>query len=219
MMGGEVLADVIFGDLNPSGKLPITFPKALKDSPAHKSQRTFPGIGTVAKENLVTDSFKKVDPDRFADNKVFYDEGIYVGYRHFDKFGIDPLFPFGFGLSYTTFDYQNCTLDKTTIGAKDIMKVSVTIKNSGAREGAEVIQMYYSDVEASVDRPIKELCGFAKVSLKPGESKTVDILLHATDLAFYDINTHAWKVEPGKFKVLVGSSSRDIKFDREFTLK
>jgi beta-glucosidase len=218
MYGGEVLADTLFGDINPSGKLPITFPKSLKDSPAHQSQRQYPGIGTMIKENLITDVFRKHDPDKYLDNKVFYDENIYVGYRHFDKNNIEPLFPFGFGLSYTTFEYQTCDLDKSTVKANDTFKAIVTIKNTGGREGAEVIQVYYSDVEASVDRPVKELFGFEKVVIKASETKKVEITLRASDLAFFDVKSKDWKVEPGKFKILIGASSRDIKFTKEITV-
>jgi len=218
MLGGEVLADTLFGDINPSGKLPITFPKSLKDSPAHKTQRQYPGVGTMVKENMAADAFKKIDIDKFADNKVFYDEGIYVGYRHFDKHNVEPLFPFGFGLSYTTFEYQACDLDKTTVKASETFKAIVTIKNIGKYDGSEVIQVYYSDVEASVDRPIKELFGFEKVALKVGETKKVEIVLRASDLAFYDVKSKNWKVESGKFKILIGTSSRDIKFTKEINV-
>jgi beta-glucosidase len=217
--GGDVVADTLFGDNNPSGKLPLTFPKSLKDSPAHQNERRYPGIGKQIKENLFTDAFKgKGFVKEFEDNKVFYEEGIYVGYRHFDKHNIEPLFPFGFGLSYTTFNYEKCEIDTSTVKADQSFKVKVTIKNAGQKAGAEVVQIYYSDVEASVDRPIKELCGFDKVSLNAGESKTVEIPIKATDFAFFDVNTHTWKVEAGKYKILVGASSRDIKFEKEISV-
>jgi beta-glucosidase len=218
MYGGDVLADAIFGDLNPSGKLPITFPKKLSDSPAHKSERTYPGIGSMKKENMISDSLKKVNIEKYSDNKVFYEEGIYVGYRHFDKNQIDPLFPFGFGLSYTTFEYQSYEIEKTTLEQEDQFKISVTLKNTGNRDGAEIVQVYYSDIEASVDRPVKELFGFEKVMLKADETKTIEINLQVSDLAFYDVDSQAWKVEPGQFKILIGASSRDIKFEDEITV-
>ncbi|MHA1784088.1 MAG: glycoside hydrolase family 3 C-terminal domain-containing protein [Candidatus Helarchaeota archaeon] len=190
MEGGRSLANVIFGDVNPSGKLPVTFPKKLSDSPAHVSRRTFPG-----REN------------------VYYDEGIFVGYRYFDTQNIEPLFPFGFGLSYTTFNYQNIQLNQDKIGAGDKLIVSVDISNSGKREGAEVIQLYVQDVEASVERPLKELKGFKKIKLKPGEKKTVSFELEKKDFSFYDENEHCWKAEKGQFNILVGSSSRDIRLE------
>ena len=219
MYGGDVLADTLFGDINPSGKLPITFPKSLNDSPAHKSQRTYPGAGKMWKESMISDSFKKFKLEDYADNKVYYEEGIYVGYRHFDKEQIEPLFPFGFGLSYTTFEYIGYEIEKTTVQADEQFKVFVDVKNVGTRDGSEVVQVYYSDVEASIDCPIKELFGFEKILLAAGETKRVEINLRASDLAFYDVDSQNWKVEPGIFKILIGSSSRDIKFEDEIQVK
>lgn len=177
---GRAIASVLFGDLSPSGKLPLTFPKKLSDSPAHASERTFPG----------------------ADN-VYYDEGIFVGYRHFDAKGIEPLFPFGHGLSYTKFAYERMEVDEE--------KALVDITNVGNRVGAEVVQLYIHDVEASVERPPKELKGFKKVRLKPGEKETVTFSLSKRDLSFWDERTNSWTMEKGQFEVLVGSSSRDIR--------
>jgi beta-glucosidase len=190
---GKAIANVLFGDVNPSGKLPLTFPKKLSDSPAHKSERTFPGV----KE------------------KVFYDEGIYVGYRYFDKEQIEPLFPFGYGLSYTTFNYENLKLDKEKFTKNDTVTVSVDIVNTGNRSGAEIIQLYVQDVESSTDRPPKELKQFEKVKLKSNERKTVELNLTVGDFSFYDDSTHSWVVEPGTFNILLGSSSRDIHLQKE----
>ncbi len=187
MEAGIAIANVIFGDVNPSGKLPMTFPKKLSDSPAHKSKRTFPG-----------------------NEKVFYDEGIFVGYRYFDKENIEPLFPFGFGLSYTTFKYENLQISKKRISKNDKITVSCDILNSGKREGAEVVQLYIQDVESSVERPIKELKGFRKIKLKPGKKVKVTFELNKGDFSFYDEKTHSWKAEPGIFKIYIGSSSRDL---------
>ncbi len=189
MEGGRALADILFGDVNPSGKIPVTFPKKLADSPAHASKRTFPG------EN----------------GKVYYEEDILVGYRYFDTKGIEPLFPFGHGLSYTTFKYENLHISGSApIG------VSVDIINTGGRAGAEVVQLYIQDVEASVPRPIKELKGFQKVWLDPGQKTTVKFELNTEDLAFYSEKDHQWVTEPGKFVAHVGSSSRDIRVQAEF---
>ncbi|MGC9780674.1 MAG: glycoside hydrolase family 3 C-terminal domain-containing protein [Candidatus Heimdallarchaeota archaeon] len=194
--GGRALANVLFGDVNPSGKLPITFPKRLVDSPAHKSQRTYPG-----------------------DENVYYEEGLFVGYRHFDIENIEPLFPFGFGLSYTTFEYSNCKLDRKTITPEEELTISLEIKNTGERKGSEIVQMYISDNECTVKRPKKELKNFAKVNLQPGEKKAVSFKLTIDDLTFYDMDAHNWKYEPGTFTVLIGSSSRNIHLEQKIELR
>jgi beta-glucosidase len=192
MEAGKAIANVIFGDTNPSGKLTITFPKTLPDSPAHISKRTFPG-----------------------DDKVYYDEGIFVGYRHFDTKDIEPLFPFGFGLSYTTFSYENLMIDKIKIKNNDVIKVSIDVTNSGKIEGKEIVQLYVQDVESSVERPAKELKRFEKVSLHPNETKTVIFELKKEDFSFYNETVNSWVVENGTFNILVGSSSRDIRLQEE----
>ncbi|MFX0184622.1 MAG: beta-glucosidase [Candidatus Hodarchaeota archaeon] len=196
MEGGRAITNILFGSVNPSGKLPITFPKKITDSPAHQSVRTFPGI----------------------DLKVYYDEGIYVGYRYFDKKYIEPLFPFGYGLSYTDFRYNNLRSSTNKITKEAELNVSVDITNTGKRFGAEVIQVYSHDIESRVDSPIKELVGFEKVYLDPNEKKTVKINLKMKDLAFYDKNSHSWVIEPGDYKLLVGVSSRDILFEDSFEI-
>jgi beta-glucosidase len=191
MEAGSAIANVLFGDVNPSGKLPISFPKSLKDSPAHKSENSFPG----SLENLT----------------VSYKEGIYIGYRHFDKFNINPLFPFGFGLSYTNFSYEDLKLNKSIMkGLNDSLEIQIGIKNTGERTGAEIIQVYASDLESKIDRPLKELVGFEKVELVPNEKKTIDITIYAKDLAYYDVISHDWKIDNGMFQIQIGSSSRDI---------
>jgi len=189
---GNAIADIIFGDINPSGKLPITFPKKLSDSPAHVSKRTYPG-----------------------NEKVYYDEGIFVGYRHFDTKKIDPLFPFGHGLSYTTFSYENLKISKETVSGDEKFTVSVDITNSGDRAGSEVVQLYVQDVECSVERPLKELKGFKKIQLEAGEKQTVIFVLEKKDLSFFDEINNSWKAEEGIFKILVGSSSKDIRVQTE----
>ncbi|MFQ5834240.1 MAG: glycoside hydrolase family 3 C-terminal domain-containing protein [Candidatus Thorarchaeota archaeon] len=191
MEGGRAIANVLFGDVNPSGKLPITFPKKLSDSPAHSTgtPRTFPGIN----------------------KKVYYDEGIFMGYRWFDERGIEPLFPFGFGMSYTSFDYEDIRLDSASINEPESsVAVEVRVTNVGHRAGSDVVQVYSHDVESSVDRPPKELVGFQNVHLDPGEEKSVTVDIRAEDLAFYDVSTHDWVIEPGEFELLVGRSSQDI---------
>ncbi len=200
--GGNVIADILFGDVNPSGKLPITFPKKLEDSPAHKSERTYPGI----KESINNSKPLK---------KVFYDEGIFVGYRHFDKNNIEPLFPFGYGLSYTTFKYENLKIKKAEISKNDKIEISVDITNTGNRKGAEIMQIYINDCECSAERPPKELKAFKKVFLEPGEKQTINFELDPNILSFFDPKSNKWIIESGKFKVLVASSSRDIKLEGE----
>jgi beta-glucosidase len=185
---GNAIADVLFGDTNPSGKLPVTFFKQWKDSPAYGR---YPG------EN----------------GKVGYDEGLYVGYRHFDKHNIEPQFPFGHGLSYTMFAYSDLK-----VSPGEPAQVSFNLRNSGTREGAEVVQLYVRDVQSSVERPVKELKAFRRVVLKPGETQTVSFALDKSALAFYEVTGKDWVAEPGTFEVLVGASSRDIRLKATFEL-
>jgi beta-glucosidase len=180
---GHAIGDVLFGAVNPSGKLPVTFPKALQDSPAYAH---YPG------ENLHVD----------------YAEGIYVGYRGFDKNNVEPLFPFGYGLSYTTFEYSGLKIAFPT--------VTVSVRNSGPRAGAEVVQLYLQPPPARVDRPVKELKGFGRVMLEPGETKTASFTLDESALSYYDSAVHDWVAQSGRFTVLVGASSRDIRAKGEF---
>jgi beta-glucosidase len=213
MEGGSALADILFGDITPSGKLPLTFPKKLSDSPAHASERTFPGIFIESHEP---------DPNhpnhKWKDRKVYYEEGIYIGYRHFDTKKVEPLFPFGFGLSYTTFKLENLKMNKKTITMDDKLVATLDITNTGKRNGAEVVQLYIQDVQCSLERPIKELKGFQKVALKPGEKKTISLDITNKDLQFYNDKSHQWMAEKGKFRLLIGTSSRDINFGEEFEL-
>lgn len=156
--------------------------------------------------------------------KVFYHDGIFVGYRGFEKREIEPLFAFGHGLSYTTFEYSNLQLSATEAVAgnridETILEATVTITNTGDRAGKEVVQLYISDVESSVIRPKKELKGFEKVELQPGESKTITFSLTPEALAFYNENSSSWTVESGEYRVLIGASSADIRLEKSFTLR
>lgn len=196
MEGGHALADIIFGDINPSGKLPLTFPKNIMDSPAHKNEKTFPG-----KE------------------KVFYDEGVFVGYRHFDKEGIEPLFPFGFGLSYSEFEYSNLILDKHELSEGDEVSLEVDVHNTSDIAGAEVVQLYVAEQDSAVERPPKELKGFDKIYLAAGDHKVVKLKLRVRDLAYFDEAKDCWLAKAGKFEVQIASSSRDIKLSSSFDLK
>ncbi len=192
--GGNAIADVLFGNVSPSGKLPVTFPKRLEDAPAYGN---FPGSNNVV---------------RFA-------EGIFVGYRYYDKNEVQPQFPFGHGLSYTTFKYSNLVIRPAKLQAGDKLKVSVDVENTGQRKGKEVVQLYVSDVKSSLERPTKELKAFRKIELLPGEKKAVTFTLSEKDLAFYDPKEKRWRAEPGAFEALVGSSSRDIKLKGRFELR
>jgi beta-glucosidase len=190
---GNAIADVLFGEVNPSGKLPQTFPVRLEDNPAFIN---YPG------EN----------------GRVRYGEGIFVGYRYYEKKQVAPLFPFGFGLSYTTFSYTNLRLSTTTLDPDQQLDVSIDITNTGERAGQEIVQLYVRDIAARVARPEKELKGFAKVALDPGQTATITLTLDRTALAFWDDAKHAWRAEEGAFEVLIGSSSQDIHARAEFQL-
>ena len=199
---GHALADVLTGAVNPSGKLPFTIPYCLEDGPL-KTERQYPGILEEGKDKW----------------QEYYDEGIFIGYRWYDSKDIKVQFPFGYGLSYTEFEYSGAKLDKSEIKEGENVKVSVTVRNSGKYDGAEVVQLYVSDPEASVERPAKELKGFEKVFLKAGESKTLDFTVTPADLSFFDATAHEWVAEKGEFKILLGSSSEDIRETLGFRLK
>jgi beta-glucosidase len=151
--------------------------------------------------------------------KVYYGEGLFVGYRYYDKKRIAPLFPFGFGLSYTTFSYSPLRLSAQEINPDDTLQVSVDVTNTGLRAGKEVVQLYVRDEQARLQRPEKELKAFAKVHLEPDESKTVTLSIAREALAYYDDRTHKWVAEAGEFEVLVGASSQDIRATATFALR
>ena len=205
---GTALASVLVGDANPSGKLPFTFPVKLDDVGAHKLGE-YPGN----KEELAKSKHRG---DTINET---YHEDIFVGYRWADKEKIKPLFPFGHGLSYTTFAYGKPSADKKTMTADDTISFTVNVKNTGTREGQEVVQLYISDKKASLPRPVKELKAFQKVRLAPGEEKAVTLTVDKKALSFFDDAKHEWIAELGKFEALIGSSSRDIKGIVLFELK
>ena len=194
---GNAIADVLFGDVNPSGKLPTTFPRRLHDNPAYIN---YPG------EN----------------GRVYYGEGLFVGYRYYDKKDIEPLFPFGHGLSYTSFSYSNLVLGAAGYRPGDEIQVRVDVHNTGDRAGQEIVQLYVRDLECSLVRPEKELKAFAKVELAPGETRTVSFSLGEEALSFYDpgpegdLARGAWRSEAGEFEILVGSSAQDIRLTDRF---
>jgi beta-glucosidase len=194
MEGGNALARVLFGDVNPSGKLPATFPRKLSDAPA-RAPGNYPGTnGTVT-----------------------YAEGLLVGYRWFDARNIEPLFPFGFGLSYTTFKYSNLKLIPAT-GTNEIVTAQFELENTGAVAGAETAQLYVHEKNPRLARPEKELKGFKKISLKPGEKQTVSIPLNKAAFAYYDAGKKSWVAESDGFEISIGSSSRDIRLRDNFNL-
>ncbi|MEX2682431.1 MAG: glycoside hydrolase family 3 C-terminal domain-containing protein [Candidatus Sigynarchaeota archaeon] len=212
---GNVVADIIFGDVNPSGKLPVTWPKRLKDIPAHKAFKNYPGTYVLLKEPKGVDKRHK----RWFRQTVYYDEGIFIGYRHYDTNRVEPRFPFGHGLSYTNFTYDDLNLGPGRFSGDGKLDVSLSVTNSGTRAGAEIVQLYIQDVQASEPRPSKELKGFKRVELAPGQVKRVMFTITRHDLSFYDDARHAWIAEDGEFKILVGASSRDIKLEGTFEYK
>ena len=195
MEGGRALAEVLFGDVNPSGKLTVTIPKKLEDSPAH-SIGEFPG-----------------------GEQVRYDEGIFVGYRHFASNNVEPQFAFGHGLSYTEFKYDDIRVNVIEENDEINTEVSFKLTNIGDRKGAEIAQLYVNDAESSLKRPTLELKGFEKVSLLPGESKVINIKLDKKAFAFYSEDENSWIVEPGKFNILVGSSCIKINLEECINIK
>jgi len=206
---GNSLASVLAGDANPSGKLPFTFPVKLEDNSAHQLGE-YPGN----KEELAAGKGK----DQKNPINITYNEGIFVGYRWHDTKNIKPLFSFGHGLSYTTFEFGKAKSDKTTIGQDDKITFTFTVKNTGKKAGAEVAQLYISDLKSSLPRPTKELKGFEKVFLNPGEEKEVSITIDKSALSFFDADKHTWVAEPGDFEALIGNASDNIKTKVKFTL-
>lgn len=200
---GSAIASVLTGDVNPSGKLPFTFPASLQDVGAHKLGE-YPGT-------------PRSDGSPIVDQK--YNEGIFVGYRWADKEKTKPLFSFGHGLSYTTFAYGKAVADKKVMGQDETLTITLPVTNTGCREGSEVIQLYISDLQSSLPRPVKELKGFSKVKLAPGETREVTFTIGKEALSFFDDTRHEWVTEPGKFEALVGASSTDIRNRVAFELK
>ena len=194
IQGGKIITDAIFGLFNPSGKLALTWPKHIYDCPAYKN------FGGENKE-------------------VWYSESIYVGYRWYDARHIEPAYPFGYGLSYTTFEITDVSVPAQVNAEKEDVPVSISIKNTGSKAGSEVVQVYVHDVECKFDRPEKELKGFQKIFLQPGEEKTVTVNISKADLAGYYMEFGEWITQPGEFDILVGTSSRNVAFTRRVDVK
>nr|WP_138494541.1 glycoside hydrolase family 3 C-terminal domain-containing protein [Paenibacillus pinistramenti] len=196
-LGGQALggaaADLLFGDANPCGKLAETFPKTLSDNPSYLF---FPGEG----------------------DKVEYREGIFVGYRYYDTKQVEPMFPFGHGLSYTRFEYSGISVNKQAFNDTESVEVKLTVKNTGAVPGKEIVQLYVKDIHSTAARPDKELKGFVKVDLQPGEEQSVAFTLDKRAFAYYNTDLKDWQVESGEFELLVGASSKDIRLSERVTV-
>jgi beta-glucosidase len=192
--GGRALANVLFGETNPSGKTPVTFAESLEDylpqevASLPDGARGFPGV----------------------DGTVHYDEGVFAGYRHFDANDVEPLFPFGHGLSYTDFEYENASVSRAATTPEDGLTVSVDVTNTGDRDGAEAVQVYVGAVDSSVERPPKELAGFQKVDVAAGETETVSVDIDREAFRYWDEEADEWAVDYGEYEVSVAASSRDV---------
>ena len=192
---GNAIAAILFGDVNPSGKLPMTFPQQASDIPANTPAQ-YPGIN----------------------DQESYSEGVFVGYRHYDEDNITPLFPFGYGLSYTNFSYSNLSITPNSTSTNGSVSVSLDVTNSGSRAGSDVVQLYLGIPSVKVAEPPKQLKGFQKVSLDPGQTQHVSFTLDASAMSYWDVNTHGWAVQQGTYQVMVGDSSRDISLSSSFNV-
>jgi beta-glucosidase len=201
--GGHAVADLLFGNANPSGKTPVTFARNYEDylpqeiNPLPEEGRGYPGV----------------------DGNVYYDEGVFVGYRHFDEQGIEPLFPFGHGLSYTDFAYENASVSRAATTPEDGLTVSVDVTNTGDRDGAEAVQVYVGAVDPSVERPPKELAGFAKVDVAAGETETVSVDVDREAFRYWDEDADEWAIDYGEYDVSVAASSRDVRATERIELR
>jgi beta-glucosidase len=193
--GGTALAKILFGDVSPSGKLPASFERRWQDNATYNSYY-----------------------DKNGSKHVAYTEGVFLGYRHFDKSDVKPLFPFGYGLSYTSFKYSNLKVAPSSFGGDEPVTVSFDVTNTGHREGAEIGEVYVSDGHSKIERPVKELKGFGKVDLQPGETKTITVKLNRRAFSYYDVGKKDWTATPGDFGILVGSSSAKIELNGKVTL-
>ena len=202
---GNTLAAILAGDVNPSGKLPYTYYASLDQCGAHKLGE-YPGT-------------PRHDPIEGDIIDMHYNDDIFVGYRFTDKNKIKPTFPFGHGLSYTTFEYGKATIDRKKGTADDVFTVTIPVTNTGDREGSEIVQLYVSDLKSSLPRPVKELKGFSKVRLAPGQTENVSFEISRDALSYFDDKAHDWVVEPGKFEALVGASAGDIRSKVSFEVQ
>ena len=200
--GNIALAEILAGKTNPSGKLPITIEKKFEDSPG------YPYI--PAGQKLYSGWYEDMNMSHPINN-IEYKEGVFIGYRWYESKNIQPLYHFGYGLSYTTFEYSDLKSSAKNFNNETGVTIEIKVKNTGKSAGAEVAQLYVQESKPSIARPVKELKGFSKVMLNPGETKTVTIKLSERDFAFWDANQHNWKAEPGKYKIMIGAASNDIR--------
>ena len=212
--GGNSVADILSGKVNPSGKLPMTFPIALED---HASSANFPMEGTEMNMNsMMASDEAKPEAEQIKDvDYTKYEEGIYVGYRHFDKNNVIVSYPFGYGLSYTSFEYENmnANVDNETIN------ITVSVKNTGEVAGKEVVEIYVAKPETTIDRPVQELKAFAKTPLlNPGESVELSLTIPVSDLSYWNEAASAWTLEEGVYRICAAASSRDKRLSTEITL-
>ena len=226
---GAALAGVISGKVNPSGHLPFTLEKDFKDAPDpqfnylggkpywHGNNNHYKAFWKGEEKASKKEIAHYIKPRQMV--HVPYDEGVFIGYRWYDKNHKSVQFPFGYGLSYTSFHYADLQFSQKEVADTDSIVVSFVLTNTGKRAGAEVVQLYVGDPECSVARPVKELKGFQKIFLKAGERRKVQMVLHPQDLAFWNVKSHQWKVEPGAFDVLVGMSAGEILLQDSFTVK
>jgi beta-glucosidase len=209
--GGTAVAKILFGEVSPSGKLPISWERRWEDSATYNSYYD-PNLPAGPGGD-------RRDPSGKARGHVKYSEGVFLGYRHFDRTGVKPLFPFGYGLSYTTFEYRNLKIAPVNAIGNTPVNVSFDITNTGKRAGAEVAEVYVGDPHSKIERPVKELKGFSKVYLKPGETRHVTVALNRRAFSYYDVNKNAWTVEPAEYTISVGSSSEQIRFSGHVNMK
>ena len=215
--GGHALADVLLGTISPSGKLPFTFPAKLEDSPAY-------ALGNYPQEPPGEDIFLRLmqnlplTAEENEKNRAYYSEELLVGYRWFDTRSIEPLYPFGHGLSYTTFEYGKLRTSKEKYKAEDEIRVNFELKNTGHADADEVVQLYVGRIGATVEWPLRELKAFRRISLKAGESKTVKLSFPVSKLRYWDENAYGWALESGEIEILIGNSSRDIRLAKRISI-
>jgi beta-glucosidase len=228
--GGNALADVLVGNISPGGRLPFTMPLKLEDSPAYalgnytgniRNRDVFASlVRESSKDSTKGKNEKEAEPDKTKDpNTAIYSEGLLVGYRWYDTKKIPVMYPFGYGLTYTTFEYSSIKTDKERYSTKDDISVSFTLKNTGSVKADEVAQAYVHRIDPSVDWPDKELKAFARVTLEPGESKTVDLNIPIKSLRYWDEKTSSWKDDPCNIEIQVGASADDIKLKKQVAIK
>ncbi|MGC2502232.1 MAG: glycoside hydrolase family 3 C-terminal domain-containing protein, partial [Silvibacterium sp.] len=198
--GGTAVAEILFGEHSPEGHLPISFEKSWEQNPVHDNYYAAPVAAGKTPH-------------------IKYAEGVFIGYRYYTSKHVEPLYPFGFGLSYTTFSFSNLKVSPETASPDDPINVSFDVTNTGSRAGATVAQLYVGDPSAKVERPVKELKGYQKIRIEPGVTQHVTLALDHRSLAYWDVASNNWKVDPGKFVVYVGDSSENTPLTQDFEVK